>query len=187
VARRAPWGARKRLQSGSANDTRLAPPACSEPPEMARMDTGPAQRQPYSPRRHVPRRHRTLQGKVRWGGSKCVSRVLAPLVPDGAAPRTQESHPSTLDGLGAHNERFNSGFPLDATPLGGHHLTGGLSTATTRTPSVLAATGWVLAPRKAPPNVGARTSGRWGVRSAGHPPFKTPTRRKRGMPPHRHD
>ena len=25
--------------------------------------------------------------------------------------RTQESQPSTLDGLGAHNERFNSHFP----------------------------------------------------------------------------
>ena len=75
------------------------------------MDTGPAQRQPYSPRRHVPRRDRILPKEVRWRGSKCVSRVLAPLVPDGAAPRTQESHPSTLGGLGAHNERFNSHFP----------------------------------------------------------------------------
>ena len=80
MARRAPWGARKRLQSGSANDTRLAPPACSEPPEMARMDTGPAQRQPYSPRRHVPRRHRTLQGKVRCRAIKCRNRVPASLV-----------------------------------------------------------------------------------------------------------
>jgi hypothetical protein len=105
----------------------------------------------------VPRRDRILPKEVRWRGSKCVSRVLAPLVPDGAAPRTQESHPSTLDGLGAHNERFNWGFPLDATPLGGDHLTSGLGTPTTRAPSVLAVTGWVLAARRAPPNAGART------------------------------
>ena len=131
------------------------------------MDTGPAQRQPYSPRRHVPRRHRTLQGKVRLGLAKCVSRVLAPLVPDGAAPHTQESHPSTLDGLGAHNERFNWGFPLDATPLCGDYLTSGLSTATTRAPSVSGVTGWVSAPRRAPQNVRACTSGRWQSMSAG--------------------
>jgi hypothetical protein len=131
------------------------------------MDTGPAQRQPYSPRRHVPRRHRTLQGKVRLGLAKCVSRVLAPLVPDGAAPHTQESHPSTLDGLGAHNERFNWGFPLDATPLCGEYLTSGLSTATTRAPSVSGVTGWVSAPRRAPQNVRACTSGRWQSMSAG--------------------
>jgi hypothetical protein len=131
------------------------------------MDTGPAQRQPYSPRRHVPRRDRTLPKEVRWRGSKCVSRVLDPLVPDGAAPCTQESHPSTLNGLGAHNERFNWGFPLDATPLGGDHLTSGLSTPTTRTPSVSGVIGRLLAPRRAPPNVGARTSGRWQSMSAG--------------------
>jgi hypothetical protein len=39
AAPRAPRGARKALRSGSANDTRLAPPACSELPERARMDT----------------------------------------------------------------------------------------------------------------------------------------------------
>ena len=99
----------------------------------------------------MPRRDRILPKEVRWRGSKCVSRVLAPLVPDGAAPRTQESHPSTLDGLGAHNERFNWGFPLDATPLGGDYLTSGLSTATTRAPSVSGVIGRLLAPRRAPP------------------------------------
>jgi hypothetical protein len=86
----------------------------------------------------VPRRDRILPKEVRWRGSKCVSRVLAPLVPDGAAPRTQESHPSTLDGLGAHNERCNFHFPL------GNHLTSGPSTATTRAPSVSGVIGWVL-------------------------------------------
>jgi len=100
----------------------------------------------------VPRRDRILPKEVRWRGSKCVSRVLDPLVPDGAAPRTQDSHPSTLNGLGAHNERFNWGFPLDATPLGGDHLTSGLSTPTTRAPSVRGVTGRVLAPRRAPPD-----------------------------------
>ena len=49
VARRAPWGARKRRRSGSANDTRLAAPACSELPLRARIDTGPAQRQLCGP------------------------------------------------------------------------------------------------------------------------------------------
>ena len=62
------------------------------------------------------RRHRILQEEVRWRPQKHDSRVPATLVPDGAAPRTPESHPSTLGGLGAHNERFNLRFPLDVTP-----------------------------------------------------------------------
>ena len=60
---RAPGGRakKKRLRSGgSANYTRLATPACSEPPERARMDTGPPQRQLCGPRGHVPHRHRIL-------------------------------------------------------------------------------------------------------------------------------
>ena len=157
LAHRAPWGARKRRRPGSANDTRLAPPACSTAPERPRMDMGPAQRQPYGPGGHVPRRHRILQQEVRWRPPKWDSRVPATLVPDGAAPRTQESHPSTLGGLGALNERFDSRVPLDATPLGGHRLTSGPSTATTRAPSVSGVTGWVLVARRASPNVGART------------------------------
>ena len=64
LAHRAPWGARKRRRSGSSNDTRLAPPACSTVPERPRMDMGPAQRQPYGPGGHVPRRHRILQQEV---------------------------------------------------------------------------------------------------------------------------
>jgi len=112
----------------------------------------------------VPRRDRTLPKEFRWRGSKCVSRVLAPLVPDRATPRTQESHPSTLDGLGAHNEWFNLHFPLDVTPLGGDHLTSGLSTPTTRAPSMRGVTGWVSGPRRAPPRALARTcSARAGV------------------------
>ena len=122
----------------------------------------------------MPRRDRILPKEVRWRGSKCVYRVLAPLVPDGAATRTQESHPSTLDGLGAHNERFNLRFPLDATPLGGDYLTSGLGTPTTRAPSVLAVTGWVLAARRAPQNVRACTSGRWQIMSAGDTPWAPP-------------
>ena len=126
---------------------------------MARMDTGPAQRQPYSPRRHVPRRHRTLQGKVRCRAIRNAdSRVPASLVPDRTPARTLgEAPPDSRRTLGAHNERFNWGFPLDATPLGGHHLTSGPSTATTRAPSVLAVIGRVLAPRAVPPHVGTRT------------------------------
>jgi len=58
-------------------------------------------------------------------------------------------------------------------PLGGHHLTSGLSTATTRAPSVLAVTGWVSALRRAPPNVGARTSGRWPSIPTGCHPWVT--------------
>ena len=105
----------------------------------------------------MPHRHRTLQQGVRWRPPKCDSRVPATLVPDGAAPRTQESHPSTLGGLGALNERFDSRVPLDATPLGGHRLTSGPSTVTTRTPSVSGMIGWVSAARRASPIVGART------------------------------
>ena len=124
---------------------------------MARMDTGPAQRQPYSPRRHVPRRHRTLQGKVRCRAIKCRNRVPASLVQIGRLPAARKAPPDSRRTLGAHNERFNWGFPLDATPLGGHHLTSGPSTPTTCAPSVLAVIGRVLAPRAVPPHVGTRT------------------------------
>ena len=65
----------------------------------------------------MPHMHRILQGEIRWPPQKWDSRVPATLVPDGAAPRTQESHPSTLGGLGALNERFELRVPLDATPL----------------------------------------------------------------------
>ena len=131
------------------------------------MDTGPAQRQPYSPRRHVPRRHRTLQGKVRCRAIKCRNRVPASLVQIGRLPAARKAPPDSRRTLGAHNERFNWGFPLDATPLCGDYLTSGLSTATTRAPSVSGVTGWVSAPRRAPQNVRACTSGRWQSMSAG--------------------
>jgi len=163
LAHRAPWGARKRRRSGSANDTRLAPPACSTAPERPRMGTGPAQRQPYGLGGHVPRMQASNPPA---GGSmarppKWDSRVPATLVPDGAAPRTQESHPSTLGGLGAHIERLDSRGPLDATPCDPTATMRDPSTATTRAPSVSGVIGWVLAARGAPPNAGARTSGRW--------------------------
>ena len=64
------------------------------------MDMGPAQRQPYGRGGHVPHRDRILQKEIRSPPQKWDSRVPATLVPDGAAPRTQESHPSTLGGLG---------------------------------------------------------------------------------------
>ena len=48
----------------------------------------------------MPHRHRILRWEIRWRPPKWDSRVPATLVPDGAAPRTQESHPSTLGGLG---------------------------------------------------------------------------------------
>ena len=83
-------------------------------------------------------------------GSKMrFSRSGHPGIPDGAAPRTQESHPSTLGGLGAHIEWFNSHVPLDATPLGGHRLTSGPSTAATRAPSVSGVIGWHYVARRA--------------------------------------
>ena len=107
------------------------------------MDTGPAQRQLCGSGGHVPHRHRTLQEEVRWRPPKCNYGLPATLVPDGAAPRTQESHPSTLGGLGARNERFDARVPLDATPLGGHSVTSGTCTATTRAPSVSGVIGWV--------------------------------------------
>ena len=64
----------------------------------------------------MPHMHRILQKEIRSPPQKWDSRVPATLVPDGAAPRTQESHPSTLGGLGALNERFESRVPLDDTP-----------------------------------------------------------------------
>jgi hypothetical protein len=64
-------------------------------------------------------------------------------------------------------------FALSAgcQPLGGDHLTSGLSTPTTRAPSVSGVIGRLLAPRRAPPNVRARTSGRWPSMSAGRHPL----------------
>ena len=124
------------------------------------MGTGPAHRQPYGPGGHVPRRHRILQQEVRWRPPKWDSRVPATLVPDGAAPRTQESHPSTLGGLGAHIERFDSRVPLDATPPGWpppYDRTSGPCTATTCAPSVLGVSGWVSASRRASRSAGACT------------------------------
>ena len=132
LAHRAPWGARKRRRSRSANDMRPDPMACSTAEERPRTGTGPAQRQPCGPGGHVPRRDRILQKEIRSPPQKWDSRVPATLVPDGAAPSIQESHPSTLGGLGALNERFDSRVPLDATPLGGHRLTSGPGTSTTR-------------------------------------------------------
>ena len=87
LAHRAPWGARKRRRSGSANDTRLAPPACSTAPERARMGTGPAQRQSCGPGGHVPHMHRILQGEIRWRPPKWGSRVSSP-------PGTRRSRPA---------------------------------------------------------------------------------------------
>ena len=65
----------------------------------------------------MPRRDRILQKEIRSPPQKWDSRVPATLVPDGAAPSIQESHPSTLGGLGAHIERFDARVPLDTTPL----------------------------------------------------------------------
>ena len=45
------------------------------------------------------------------------------------------------------------------------------STPTTRAPSASGVIGWVLAARRASPNVGARTSGRWPSMSAGRHPL----------------
>jgi hypothetical protein len=90
AARRAPWGARKRHRSGWANDTRLAPPACSEPPERAGMDTGPAQRQPCGPGGHVPHMHRILLGEIRWRPPKRGFSCSSP--PD--TRRSRPAHPA---------------------------------------------------------------------------------------------
>ena len=51
-------------------------------------------------------------------------------------PPTQESHPSALDGLGVHYDRFKLHSPLGATPWAATATTRDSSTPTTRTPSV---------------------------------------------------
>ena len=109
-------------------------------------------------------------------------------------PPTQESHPSALDGLGVHYDRFKLHSPLGATPWAATATTGGPSTTTTRAPTVLGVTGWVIAARRASPHVGTRTSGRWPatytVHSAGYTPCdptamtggtSTPTTRAPGV------
>ena len=121
------------------------------------MGTGLAQRQSCGPGGHVPRMDRILQGEIRWPPQNWDSRVPATLVPDGDAPRTQESHPSTLCGLGALNERFDSRVPLDAPPWWpptyerpehGHHA---------RAERVGRVWVGLIVARIASPNVGART------------------------------
>ena len=71
------------------------------------MGTGPAQRQSCGPGGHVPHMHRILQGEIRWRPPKWGSPVRAPLVPDGAAPRTQQGHPSAMEAVGARNATFH--------------------------------------------------------------------------------
>ena len=71
------------------------------------MDTGLAQRQSCGPGGHVPHMHRILQGEIRWRPPKWGSPVRAPLVPDGAAPRTQKGHPSAMEAVGARNATFH--------------------------------------------------------------------------------
>ena len=80
------------------------------------MDTGPAQRQLCGPGGHVPHKHRILLEEILWRPPKCDSLVPATLVPDGDTPRTQESYPSALEGLGVHYDRFKLHSPLGATP-----------------------------------------------------------------------
>ena len=41
------------------------------------------------------------------GGARNAFIAFQPLVPDGEAQRTQQSHPSMLNGLGVHYGRFN--------------------------------------------------------------------------------
>ena len=105
----------------------------------------------------MPHRHRTLQKEVRWRPPKWGSHVLAP-------PGTRRRRPTHSGEPPKH-----AGWPRRAQravrfarsagchPLGGHHLTSGPSTPTTRAPSVLGVIGWVSASRRASPNVRART------------------------------
>jgi len=59
-------------------------------------------------RGHVPHMHGILQGEIRWRPPNWGSRVRAPLVPDGAAPRTQQQgHPSAMEAVGARNATFH--------------------------------------------------------------------------------
>jgi len=64
---------------------------------------------------------------------------------------------STSKRRGAHIGSMAKACPLDDTPLGGHSVTSGTCTATTRAPSVSGVTGWVLASRRASRSAGART------------------------------
>ena len=103
----------------------------------------------------MPHRHRTLQEEVRWRPPKCDSHVPATLVPatlvplaavtEGRAGRTCPPAPPPPFGtcqaargpVGPAETYcpsyftnmpwgwFNSRFPLDVTPLGGHHPTSG--------------------------------------------------------------
>ena len=100
----------------------------------------------------MPRRGRILQEEVRWRARECGSRVPPPLVPDGDAPRTQQSHPSTPRRLGPHNSRCSAHCSLDATLWAAGTTKSGPSTPTTRAPSVLVVTGWGLIPRTAVPS-----------------------------------
>ena len=105
---------------------------------------------------------------VVWRGSKCVYRVPAPLAPDGEARRTQQSHPSMLNGLGVHYGRFKVHSPLDTIWIPPHVAPPRQREAPACPPRacrVCSGRDWVVlsitysvSPRD---HVGARNSGRW--------------------------
>eukprot|EP00964_Phaeocystis_antarctica_P037081 scaffold21191_cov53-Phaeocystis_antarctica.AAC.2 len=161
LAHRAPWGARKRRRSGWANGTRLAPMACSTTEERPRTGTGPAQRQPYGPGGHVPRRDRILRrrsGRRLRNGIRAFRPPWYPTEPPHALRRVTQAR-------WVASARTKSGsiraFRWIPPPLGGHRVTSGPCTPTTRAPSAPSVIGWVLAARRASRCVRARTSGRW--------------------------
>ena len=106
---------------------------------------------------HVPHRHRTLQKEVRWRPPKWGSHVLAPP----GTRRRRATHPGEPPKHAGRPRRAQRAVrfarPAGCHPLGGHHLTSGPSTPTTRAPSVSGMTGWVLAARRASRSAGART------------------------------
>ena len=99
--------ARKGLVQRSTNDIRLAPPACSMAPERPRTDISLAQRGPWSPGRHVPRKVAILPREVSFAARNYQNGLPAPLARDRGAPHTQLGDPVTRAALGARLDQVS--------------------------------------------------------------------------------
>ena len=108
--------ARKGLVPRSTNDIRLATPACSTAPERPRTDISLAQRGPWSPGRHVPRKVVILPREVSFAAPNYQNGLPAPLARDRGAPHTQLGHPVTRAALGARLDQVSLRCWLATSP-----------------------------------------------------------------------
>jgi len=73
------------------------------------MDVSLAQRGPWSPGRHVPRKVAILPGEVAIAARNYQNSLSAPLAHDRGAPHTQLGHPVTQAALSARLDQVHDG------------------------------------------------------------------------------